>query len=522
METWVNTYLIPHKFRTASLYALCFLALAIFLLIVGVLCGIWDGDVSGIILVIGCILLMSIIPLILLDFYHGEVILTDDEIIVRRWQREKRVRYQEVTATKQPLYNLPPEFSLWAGRHRVAIPTQIDEFPEIYAVLCEKVPVLRQEIQAGFPYRLSVSTRGWGLYFLGIPVLLVLWIGFTIMPFDYSRDSISGETVRTSLILFALLGFFFAPAIYIIGLGMVSGSLTFRQPVAWKFTSDEIYFRYAFGPWFSRPARELVHVELQPIPVTLEVSSKNFNLTEQARWYNLRLHFSGGSLLKMEINSDRAIQFGTDLMKISARLRNLYRLSDQQSKISTSRPVLDPEFGQRVDIELRVDPSISRNVTMGVLFLCGGGLFVWLIFLSFWIWPDSNNDIADLWNCWPIGLVFWGLGFLVYIAYYFPKQPSRWIFGRKQIRFRYPLGGWHTRDVRDLQKIALVPKSQTQFVPDGAGSHQATPVSVWHLVLMFRQGDELHITEDRLKQFGVTPQQLQAILEKYYPETGVL
>ncbi len=138
--------------------------------------------------------IMGIIFLLTLPFWSlglymgirhsGELILTDDAIILRRFGREQRLAYQEIIGSQELDNNFPPNFTLKAEGRALKFTRQMPKFVEVYAWLCEHVPALKYAGPKGFPVEMYAGkdilfNLGGGWLLFGIFALIFLGVGLS-------------------------------------------------------------------------------------------------------------------------------------------------------------------------------------------------------------------------------------------------------------------------------------------------------------------------------------------------------
>lgn len=519
-----QVYRVPPLFRSPSIFILiATIAVDLFLLTTALIgrAGIALGP-ALLFVVLSAPLLLGM-PLYLLYHNSGQVILTDDAVVVRRWGQEKRLRYDEIVAVRELDRNLPPNLVLRGADLSVGINTQVENFAQIYDLLVQRVDLLRRRAGAGFPLRLQASARSQAWLIAGIVLLLAFYLGAGLLPIwcelAGEAPDFSPVLIRNATIWFAMLSFFFLPALYIVIVIAIAGSLRGVQPIAYEFTAQRVYYRLPFGPWRSRPVDQMAAIFLKPREKTVRVSSQGGVVSETVTHHEIALWFSDGHTL--EISLDRIRQFGFTPNELYARLRRLYPEmpgGEMTEEEIVRRPV---EAGAsqlvRLPYTLRLTPLAFLNSLAATAFLalCTAGsvlLHLWLIA------SDDPGASANhvFWVSMAIwGSVFLGLTMLVFSLTFRPRQPYKLVLSVEAIRFRPPLGPWHSRPASELQEIDLRTKTVPGFRSRGR-RYTPTTINKQMVVLRFSGGHTLTIDENRIKQFGLTPPALWALLQSLY------
>jgi hypothetical protein len=105
-------------------------------------------------------LLLFTLPFVALGVYwflrhNGNVILTDDAIIVRHFQFEQRMAYDDVVAFQEKDAHLPPNYVLKSRDGVLKFSRETENFYELYDCLRQKIAVLREAEPVTFPWVLN-------------------------------------------------------------------------------------------------------------------------------------------------------------------------------------------------------------------------------------------------------------------------------------------------------------------------------------------------------------------------------
>jgi hypothetical protein len=516
-----KTYRVPHLFRRGSIFVLVATAIIyIVFLIAGI--GKETGvDLGGAVLfvVLSSPLLVGM-PLYLLWQNSGEVTLTDDEVIWRHWGREKRLAYRDVVEVKRHDFHLPPNLVLRGHETTVRIHLQIEGYSEIYQILSRKVPVLRLEIEAGFPYELKISPRKWAFSIMGTLILLAFYLGFGLLPIwsELSKESpdFSHVLLRNTIIFLGMLGFVFIPGIYFFIVLSIAGSMTLSQPIAFEFAEREIRYRRPFERWKGQSVDDLKAIVLQSIRTNVRALGAEGALArETVTTYQLALTFADGN--RVEIGPDRLRQFGTSPQALFTRLQRLYPQASSKEAPRTALPV---GAAGNTPYILQMTPMRRWNATMATAFfaactLGSAGVILWLLLSN----DPGASDKGTILFSGAIGTAFLlGMTVLTFSSAFHPRQPHRLILTDDAVRFRYPLSGWQKWPADEIVEVELKPVQRKMYRPSG-GSYQQVTVTQHEVEIHFTGGRNLIINQDRAKQFDLSPQQVYRIFQRRYTDT---
>lgn len=156
-------------------------------------------------------------------------------------------------------------------------------------------------------------------------------------------------------------------------------------------------------------------------------------------------------------------------------------------------------------------------------------LYLGIGLLGVWI-PLGRGDIPPLTWRWARDA---GLTFLLVSALFLPAlffivrsfftaygpleipQPSAWELLPGEIRYRLPRGAWQTRPAHTLQRVEL--ESEPVKVRARAqGAIIEERVMVYWIVLVFADGEQLTISQERAAQFGESSERLYQLLKRLY------
>jgi hypothetical protein len=513
-----RTYRVPHLFRRGSIFILvATVVIYVIFLIAGI--GKETGiDLGGAVLfvVLSSPLLVGM-PLYLLWQNSGQVTLMDDEVIWRRWSREKRLAYRDVVEVRRHDLNLPPNLVLRGHETTVRIHLQIEGYSEIYQILSRKVPVLRLEVEAGFPYELKISPRKWAFSIVGTLILVAIYLGFGLLPIwselGAESPNFSPVLIRNTVIFLGMIGFVFIPAIYVFIVLSIAGSMSLSQPIAFAFTGRAVRYRRPFERWKRQPVDALQTIVLQSIRTNVRVPGAEGALArETVTTYQLALTFADGT--RVEIGPDRLRQFATSPQELFTRLQRLY---PQTSSKEAPRTALPEGAAGDAPYILAVTSMRRLNTTMATGFfaactLGSAGVILWLLLSN----DPGASDKGTILFSGAIGTAFLlGMTVLTFASTFHPRQPYKLILTADAIRFRYPLSGWRTWPADEIVGIALNSVERKRYRSSGGGYQEIT-VTQHDVELQFTGGRTLSINQDRAKQFDLSPQQIYQIFQQRY------
>ncbi len=105
-------------------------------------------------------LFLFIAPFLVLGLYwfwrhSGAVILTDDAIIVRHFQFERRLAYADIVAFQEKDAHLPPNYVLKSRTATLRFSRETENFYELYLALRQRIAVLRGADSVALPWTLN-------------------------------------------------------------------------------------------------------------------------------------------------------------------------------------------------------------------------------------------------------------------------------------------------------------------------------------------------------------------------------
>ncbi len=383
-------------------------------------------------------------------------------------------------------------------------------------------PAIRQPL-----YQLKITKWGIAFSVFGILVLLAFYLGLGLLPiwvtlakgplvFD-DGALFSQDVLRATGFSFAVASFFFIPTLYIFTTTFIVGSVRSAQPYAWTFTETTIHYRFPFQGWQQRPVRHLARIILNDRRMKTGQPKANAPSARIVVQPEVVLQFADGQTLA--ISPDRARQFGVSLPALHTQLCHLYPTPSH-----IRRPVLQSAWDVAWSMPgasdfprtLQIPSMRGINGVLAACFFVACALTVILFVL--WLMHDGEISTSEgLLFMGVIGGFCLGLALLAFSSVFHPRQPYKLALTEDEIHFRYPLSGWRTWPVRALRHIALRPRSQTVFYRTGGSrTSKARTVTRYHVALMFSEGRELSINEERALQFGMSPQDLHVLFQRLY------
>jgi len=519
-----NVYRIPPLFRKPARFVLgAAIALDLFFLVVGLGSRTGIALESSLVFIGASAPLLLLLPLYLLYHNSGEIILTDDAVVVRRWGREKRLRYDDVLSVRERDWNLPPNLVLRGPDVTLGIHTQAERFPQLYELLVERVPVLYRRAAERAPLRLEGARRLRNWLIFGIVVLGGFYLGFGLLPIWSELASGAPDftpvLLRNAFIVFALASFFALPALYIVIVGMVAGSLKGGQPVAYLFTEKSIHYRPPLGRWQRRPADQLAGIYLQSVETTVRASSGGAIVAETVLLHGIILHLANGEVL--EISRDRLRHFGQTPNELYARLGRLYPQVPRKEVTAAQLAQGAVFWGARPAVRFPYTLRLKRLALWNGLAVTAFFALCTLGTVLIHLWLIASDDPGAQANgVFWVSMAIWGSVFLaltwgVFATTLHPRQPCKLVFRADLIRFRYPLSCWRIWPATALQGINLETKTM-RGVRRRGGRYMPATIRKQMVVLRLTEGRTLTIEADRARQFGLSPAALAGLLRSLY------
>ncbi|NHZ72465.1 MAG: tetratricopeptide repeat protein [Aquificales bacterium] len=97
-------------------------------------------------------ILFSVLLFINFILFNWRITLTDDAIIWQHFGRKKQFLYQDITSFKETPYDL----GIKSGKQTIWITRQTGNYKELYRILKQKVPAMKQGIFVSFPWKINI------------------------------------------------------------------------------------------------------------------------------------------------------------------------------------------------------------------------------------------------------------------------------------------------------------------------------------------------------------------------------
>lgn len=96
-----------------------------------------------------------LLALLFINFilFNESIVLTDDALTWRQFGRKKRFLYKDITAFKETQYDL----IIKSGEKTIHITRQTGNYEELYRILKQKVPAMKQEDYVSFPWKIDIK-----------------------------------------------------------------------------------------------------------------------------------------------------------------------------------------------------------------------------------------------------------------------------------------------------------------------------------------------------------------------------
>ncbi len=260
-----------------------------------------------------------------LSINSGIVILTDQAVILRRFEREQCIPYDEIEQIKERNANpLFPSLVLKGRGRRLKINRRAEKFAYIYHLLLERTEARPADEERGKSALgsstsgvLKVEVRRGPFLFntLGSMVIAgaILLAGLFLMDFRANPEPLF------ALVVYLLISI---GVLTLVGAAVVSSELKPRQPVALEFHPQQIRVKRLLGPWQSLPVAELVALQRKEKVLPVHVRTGGAWIEESATRYPLLLRFTGGR--EIYLDERRCRQMGCSPQMLYRRLQRFY------------------------------------------------------------------------------------------------------------------------------------------------------------------------------------------------------
>lgn len=255
-------------------------------------------------------------PFVVLGLYwfwrhSGAVILTEDAILVRHFQFERRLAYADVVAFQERDAHLPPNYVLKSPAGVLKFSRETENFHELYTFLRQKIAVLREADSVTFPLSLN--------FMPGFLKSVGAWVG--VIGFLLGGMTCWG--LRESQNLSEDVFFIGLTAVLFLGLTLAAALPKLKQkPRELIFTAKEIQLQPFWGP-----PQLFKTDQIQSLLIEEQVS---FTRTIRMPWMKIRvtvhpliIKFYAGKHLVIE--EGQIWQVGYSPERLLDTLRQLYR-----------------------------------------------------------------------------------------------------------------------------------------------------------------------------------------------------
>ncbi|MCA9939698.1 MAG: tetratricopeptide repeat protein [Anaerolineales bacterium] len=230
--------------------------------------------------------------------HSDAVTLTDTHITWQRFQRHKTIPYTDITGYQERDYHLPPNLILFAENDKLRLNRRLENFPDLYQALRQRIPALQQPELPQFPWQLRLQSRYlWSQ--AGIALLLI--VGFGAMSLLIADRQNRWEAF---LVLEILIGVMLLAALL----------MEMHGPANVRFTPDTIKVHNFWRSPQIWDARSIVDVRL----------NRNRTLIRgiERIMYDVEIRFDDGRVLTIE--EARSWAFGYDPSRLCDMLHRLY------------------------------------------------------------------------------------------------------------------------------------------------------------------------------------------------------
>ncbi len=168
--------------------------------------------------------------------HSGNVILTDDAIIVRHFQFEQRMTYGEVTAFQEKDAHMPPNYVLRSHNRVLKFSRETENFYELYSLLRQRIALLSETGPINLPWVLNFVPGFLQSVGIWVGIIVIVLGGLTIVGLQSSKN------------IFEDLFFIGLTVILVSGLAVAAALPKLKQkPRELIFTATEILMRPFWG-----------------------------------------------------------------------------------------------------------------------------------------------------------------------------------------------------------------------------------------------------------------------------------
>lgn len=256
---------------------------------------------------------------------YGKTILTNDEVISKKFGFEKRIRYSDVIRVKEKDHHFPKNLVIKSKNKTIRISHNSCYFEEIYQVLANKIKAFHFSENVGFPWILRVrffKLRKW----LNIAGIIFVWgIPLGIVHSQLPASTTNGKlyTLGAFVLLWGLLSWL---CIWM----YLKEEWGNNKPHLYFFTQNYIDFQLPGCKIKSLPVENIEKINL--VKFTKRGTAPGEGISVSFDAYAVIFNISGSR--QLIIDSIRASQFGYSTLNIYQRLSKLYpALVDKNIKV---------------------------------------------------------------------------------------------------------------------------------------------------------------------------------------------
>ncbi len=261
-------------------------------------------------------LILFSLPFPLLGLYwtyrhSGQLILTDEAIILRHWGREQRLPYCDIKTVYFRDWHVPPNLVLKSEHGTLKFSRLVEGYPRLYQSLEHSVEALNKPLEPdviSLPWEVSLRRRFWllsGLQLMGVTAVLATI--FAILAYDETTHSLNPGMAMCLIVV--------SVGILVIA---VIGQLDPSQPVRLTFTDQAITAHYFLRRKVNWPAPSLRRIQFKEERASFSIEGIPGQMLKRP----VILTFKGHPPLT--ITEKRANDWGYAPERLYANLSHLY------------------------------------------------------------------------------------------------------------------------------------------------------------------------------------------------------
>ncbi|CAG0933343.1 hypothetical protein TFLX_03012 [Thermoflexales bacterium] len=233
-----------------------------------------EKNLSLIWLMIVICLPFDLIGLYITVRHMGQVILTDEAIILQRWGREQRLLYNEITDIQPRDRHIPPNLVFHAPSRTLRFSRMLENFPQFYATLEQQIPTIINTmlVPGTLPGKLQVTRSFWSSR-AALLVILLAVAGLISLALGYDTAQ---QTLRPTAFLLTLL----------IGVGLtiaaLIGELDPSQPWHLLISSQSIEAFYLLGQKKQWPTEAIEQIQLREEKSTTSLDTAHIPIVKRS------------------------------------------------------------------------------------------------------------------------------------------------------------------------------------------------------------------------------------------------